>query len=286
MKILKKIDDIADFLHKSFADLNRIHKNEISLKTELTIDLNNIKPININTKNLITIIDKINPKAICFNLNTSDKSNVSRARENVLDHSYNKTSLKNPSQNESNLESEVVGRNKDFSRQNSNFSYSTDERKNIESSKVPKPRRVAQEPNRIKSAILKKNQDIGSEVEKSITEESLNLVKLPFIKMNVKAEKIKKIEDLAEMFCVYAVGDTNFSLKYFLDGNYWQMIEFNDNVSNYKGNLRYSSLCYVSNQRIILTGITLNLIQVDVLQKIMKRQIHAMKYLQIIQIKI
>lgn len=105
--------------------------------------MGNIKPININTKNLTSLIEKINPKAIWYDVNNSDKSKVSKGKENETDHSYNKNPLNKPSsQNDSHIENEVGVRNKNWSRQESNFSNSTDERKNMLTPKVPKPRRV------------------------------------------------------------------------------------------------------------------------------------------------
>jgi hypothetical protein len=64
-KILKKIEDFTMFLHKSFIDIKRLYKTEISLKAELKID-RAMLPVNINTKNLLMIIDKIDAKVICY----------------------------------------------------------------------------------------------------------------------------------------------------------------------------------------------------------------------------
>lgn len=64
-KILKKIDDFTMFLQKSYLDLKRLYKAEMSLKAEMKLDPG-MNPININTKNLMMIIEKIDPKVICY----------------------------------------------------------------------------------------------------------------------------------------------------------------------------------------------------------------------------
>ena len=262
-KILKKIDDLTDFLHKSFADLNRIHKNEISIKTELTIDSLDIKPININTKNLTAVIDKINPKDICFdNSYQPDKIIIKRNRDEETDNiSYNKNSFKMKklsSQDESISKINLKGnlyKNNTFSRNDSNASYSVDERKRLESAKVPKPRKVVQERNRYRSGEkMQKNEENGSEIEKTVTDEgSLNMQKLPFIKMQ-KNEKIKKNDEILEIPVIFSIGDMKYVLKYFLDDNFWQIIEFDEKNSIFKPNVRYASLCNIPGQKLILTG--------------------------------
>ncbi len=232
--------------------MNRIHKNEISIKTELTFDLANLKPIVINTKNLITLIEKINPKTICYEANNTDQVKNTRTKDLETNNSKYLRYNKNPSQNESNIESDGT-KNKNWSRIDDNISISIDERKNMDTPKVPKPRRILQEQkNRIKSANARR--EVGSEIDKSVTDDSINIVKLPFIKSQGK-EKNKKIDDYVDMSAVFAIGDNKFVLKYYLEDNYWQMIELEDSVSSYKGNLRYCSVCYISSLRMILTGI-------------------------------
>lgn len=62
---LKKINDFTTFLQRSLIDLTRLYKTEMSLKTELKMDPA-VNPININVKNLLLIIEKIDPKIICY----------------------------------------------------------------------------------------------------------------------------------------------------------------------------------------------------------------------------
>lgn len=251
---MKRIDEITEFLHKSFADLNRIFKNEISIKTELTIDLVNIKPININTKNLTNLIDKINPKTICFDANVQEEPRIARGKEkDTVETKYGR--YRNPSQNESNVESDA-NKPKHWSRNESNVSYSTDERKNLDTLKVPRPKKNNFK-DRIKSAAARRLEEVGSELEKTVTDESINMLKLPFIKTQGREGKDKnnsKFDDLSDMSAVFAIGDIKSVLKYFIEDNYWQMIDFDEKNSNLKSSIRYSSLCYIGNQKMILTG--------------------------------
>lgn len=56
------------------------------------------------------------------------------------------------------------------------------------------------------------------------------------------------------MQSIICVGDTNFILKYYLEDNYWQFLQYDDKKTTFNGGLRYSSLATLPNQKLILTG--------------------------------
>ena len=90
-KILKKIEEFTSFLHKSAMDIKRLYKTEISLKAELTIDPS-MKPTPINTSDLLHLLEKIDPKNICYYFDESeslDETDDSNSKKNLIIEEYN-----------------------------------------------------------------------------------------------------------------------------------------------------------------------------------------------------
>ena len=99
-KILKRISDYTTFLQRSFLDIKRLYKTEISLKTELKLDPA-VNPIYINTKNLLMVIDKIDPKVICYSDNTNnvyDFSHGPKTNQDKHKHYTNNPNNNNPNE--------------------------------------------------------------------------------------------------------------------------------------------------------------------------------------------
>ena len=96
-KILKKIEEFTSFLHKSAMDIKRLYKTEISLKAELTIDPS-MKPTPINTSDLLYLLEKIDPKNICYpfddtlddetDTSNSKRNNKKKNNEKINDFNY------------------------------------------------------------------------------------------------------------------------------------------------------------------------------------------------------
>jgi hypothetical protein len=80
-KILKKIDEFTSFLHKSAFDIKKLYKMEISLKAELIIDPA-MKPLPINIKDLLNLLDGIDPKNICYPVDESVETETSQNNSN------------------------------------------------------------------------------------------------------------------------------------------------------------------------------------------------------------
>lgn len=73
-KILKEIHIFTNFLQKSYSSLKRIYKGELALKTEMKLNPT-MNTVNINTKNLMQIIERIDPKVICYFNEMYDQNN-------------------------------------------------------------------------------------------------------------------------------------------------------------------------------------------------------------------
>ena len=86
-KILKKIDEFTSFLHKSAMDIKRLYKTEISLKAELIIDPA-MKPIPINISELIHLLEKIDPKTICYPMDDSSLEETDTSNNNGINKNY------------------------------------------------------------------------------------------------------------------------------------------------------------------------------------------------------
>lgn len=86
-KILKKIDEFTSFLHKSAMDIKRLYKTEISLKAELIIDPA-MKPIPINISELIHLLEKIDPKTICYPIDDSSLEETDTSNNNGISKQY------------------------------------------------------------------------------------------------------------------------------------------------------------------------------------------------------
>jgi len=91
-KILKRITDFTSFLQKSYLDLKRLYKAEMSLKTEMKLDPG-MNPIRINTKNLMLIIEKIDPKEICYYNDVYETPGVGNGNNNAVIYGYSNNNL-------------------------------------------------------------------------------------------------------------------------------------------------------------------------------------------------
>ena len=87
-KILKKIDEFTSFLHKSAFDIKKLYKMEISLKAELIIDPA-MKPLPINIKDLLNLLDGIDPKNICYPVDESVETETSQNNSNNNNNNKN-----------------------------------------------------------------------------------------------------------------------------------------------------------------------------------------------------
>ena len=102
-KILKKVKEYTDFLQRSGLDIKRLHKNELTLKTELAIDPA-MKPTQININDFIRLLNEIDPKKICyppFIENYSNKED-STITDNNTSMTNNRNSIKNDYNNNNN----------------------------------------------------------------------------------------------------------------------------------------------------------------------------------------
>lgn len=81
---LKRIEDFTTFLHRSFLDIKRMYKTQISLKVELKIDPS-MNPINIRIGHVLNLVDQIDPKRICYLEVIDDKLNASEQNNSVVD---------------------------------------------------------------------------------------------------------------------------------------------------------------------------------------------------------
>lgn len=117
--VLKKTDDYIFFLQKSYMDIKRLYNTEMSLKSELKMD-SGINPININVKNLLLIIEKINTKEICYNnIKNNNMENIGNIENNdhilknykdYISKNHKKDEKKNDNYND-NSSSDLTGMN-------------------------------------------------------------------------------------------------------------------------------------------------------------------------------
>ena len=320
-KILKKIEEFTSFLHKSAMDIKRLYKTEISLKAELTIDPS-MKPTPINTSDLLHLLEKIDPKNICYYFDESESLDET-------DDSNSKKNLKyNGNVNEKNINRNNVDFNHEFDNeinnyikriQPSNFSadsssksenYSSDGNLSEAKYKIPKrkgkklkiksrdntnkkrnssayyyrnsstnhrssndynlDRRFQYSQNSDYPIINNKNYDyLNLNSQNNIDKNQYKIRnKIPsagsrrnsFLNNNKSnpeyiLPKINQFpqEDMNDI-SIYCFGEANYCLKYKLKESKWEIIYYTNDISRLLGTFRYSSICTIPGQKMILTG--------------------------------
>ena len=321
-KILKKIEEFTSFLHKSAMDIKRLYKTEISLKAELTIDPS-MKPTPINTTDLLHLLEKIDPKNICYYFDESeslDETDDSNSKKNLK---YNGGNV-----NEKNINRNNVDFNHEFDNeinnyikriQPSNFSadsssksenYSSDGNLSEAKYKIPKrkgkklkikskdnsnkkrnssayyyrnssanhrssndynlDRRFQYSQNSDYPIINNKNYDyLNLNSQNNIDKNQYKIRnKIPsagsrrnsFLNNNKSnpeyiLPKINQFpqEDMNDI-SIYCFGEANYCLKYKLKESKWEIIYYTNDISRLLGTFRYSSICTIPGQKMILTG--------------------------------
>ena len=321
-KILKKIEEFTSFLHKSAMDIKRLYKTEISLKAELTIDPS-MKPTPINTTDLLHLLEKIDPKNICYYFDESeslDETDDSNSKKNLK---YNGGNV-----NEKNINRNNVDFNHEFDNeinnyikriQPSNFSadsssksenYSSDGNLSEAKYKIPKrkgkklkikskdnsnkkrnssayyyrnssanhrssndynlDRRFQYSQNSDYPIINNKNYDyLNSNSQNNMDKNQYKIRnKIPsagsrrnsFLNNNKSnpeyiLPKINQFpqEDMNDI-SIYCFGEANYCLKYQLKESKWEIIYYTNDISRLLGTFRYSSICTIPGQKMILTG--------------------------------
>ncbi len=320
-KILKKIEEFTSFLHKSAMDIKRLYKTEISLKAELTIDPS-MKPTPINTSDLLHLLEKIDPKNICYYFDESESLDET-------DDSNSKKNLKyNGNVNEKNINRNNVDFNHEFDNeinnyikriQPSNFSadsssksenYSSDGNLSEAKYKIPKrkgkklkiksrdntnkkrnssayyyrnssanhrssndynlDRRYQYSQNSDYPIINNKNYDyLNSNSQNNIDKNQYKIRnKIPsagsrrnsFLNNNKSNPEyiLPKINQFPQQdmndISIYCFGEANYCLKYKLKESKWEIIYYTNDISRLLGTFRYSSICTIPGQKMILTG--------------------------------
>lgn len=108
--ILKRINDFTTFLQKSYLDLRRLYKTEMSLKAELKMDPATI-PISINIRNLILIIEKIDPKLICYSTESAYQNDYNHGIDTYKHKPNNIYSMRPHSKSNLDESSNITGNN-------------------------------------------------------------------------------------------------------------------------------------------------------------------------------
>ena len=321
-KILKKIEEFTSFLHKSAMDIKRLYKTEISLKAELTIDPS-MKPTPINTSDLLHLLEKIDPKNICYYFDESeslDETDDSNSKKNLK---YNGGNV-----NEKNINRNNVDFNNEFDNeinnyikriQPSNFSvdsssksenYSSDGNLSEAKYKIPKRKgkklkiksRVNSNKKRNSSAYYYRNSsanhrasnDYNLERRYQYSQNSdypiINNKNYDYLNSNSQNNMDKnqykirnkipsagsrrnsfsnnnksnpeyilpKINQFPQQdmndISIYCFGEANYCLKYQLKESKWEIIYYTNDISRLLGTFRYSSICTIPGQKMILTG--------------------------------
>ena len=321
-KILKKIEEFTSFLHKSAMDIKRLYKTEISLKAELTIDPS-MKPTPINTSDLLHLLEKIDPKNICYYFDESeslDETDDSNSKKNLK---YNGGNV-----NEKNINRNNVDFNHEFDNeinnyikriQPSNFSadsssksenYSSDGNLSEAKYKIPKrkgkklkiksrdntnkkrnssayyyrnssanhrssndynlDRRFQYSQNSDYPIINNKNYDyLNSNSQNNMDKNQYKIRnKIPsagsrrnsFLNNNKSNPEyiLPKINQFPQQdmndISIYCFGEANYCLKYKLKESKWEIIYYTNDISRLLGTFRYSSICTIPGQKMILTG--------------------------------
>lgn len=81
-------------------------------------------------------------------------------------------------------------------------------------------------------------------------------VRLPPLNLRQQKRKDKNNsnKNLAELKAIFCISDSKYILKYFIEDDHWQQLQFDEKKTTFIGGLRYSSAVYIPGNKIIVTG--------------------------------
>ncbi len=321
-KILKKIEEFTSFLHKSAMDIKRLYKTEISLKAELTIDPS-MKPTPINTSDLLHLLEKIDPKNICYpfeeSLDETDTSNSKRGmkkkNEKIKDFNYefdneinnyikrvqpqifsSSNSSFSSSENYSSENSDMrykipKGKNKkmklkDFNsmknRNNNNLNSSIQLHHHRNSSAIYRNNNLdlrhqytqngnypnINNMNNLNNDTINNNIYNGGNFTKNSLIDSRNKFKMKHripsagSGNNSRSNSIVSLPKINSSYnnnnnndiSIYFFGEADYCMRYLINDSKWEIIYYSNEKSRLLGSLRYTSICTVPGQKMILSG--------------------------------
>ena len=329
-KILKKIEEFTSFLHKSAMDIKRLYKTEISLKAELAIDPS-MKPTPINTSDLLHLLEKIDPKNICYPFDDSleEETDTSNSKRNGLKIKKEKINDFNYEfDNEINnyikrVQPQILSTSKSSFSSTENYTSDNSVRYKIPKSQNKKIKLANynsmknRNNNHLNKSIqLHHNRNISANVRNSnnnmdlrfqYTENgnfpnlntinnsinldninnnnrynnNVNLDRNSFIESRNKFKLKNRIPSAGSRnntvsnsiislpkintsninngnylneISIYFFGEAEYCMRYIINISKWEIIYYSNEKSRLLGSLRYSSICSIPGQKMILTG--------------------------------
>ena len=331
-KILKKIEEFTSFLHKSAMDIKRLYKTEISLKAELTIDPS-MKPTPINTSDLLHLLEKIDPKNICYPFDeesleetddSNSKINIKNNNKNINEKNNNNINgaidFNHEFDNEINNYIKRIQPNNSSTESSKTENYSSDGNLSEARYRIPKRKEKklkikSRENPKINNTNYNRNQlshhyrnssanhrtnnlnldrryqysqkneyqNINNNINRnnyyrnSISSQNEyhnnNLIEQNQYKIRNKIPSagnrksimnrnqeiiLPKINNYPQQemndISIFCFGEANYCLKYIITESKWEIIYYTNDKSRLLGTFRYSSICTIPGQKMILTG--------------------------------